>query len=257
MWLCGGVWMLFSRSLGICRGGGTTLITGQNKKKRATIAAVLKVTQRTVIFGDSKYVLDSVKGEAHKWRRNGWCGPQGPVPNSMLWQALLQVIDSTPQLIKWAWSPSHQGIPTVWLTLNCCFPGRACGTFAAWCQVFLTYELFYELYGPRFTTGAFVPAHCMGHSRRERRSTTREARGGGGATTNGLDATTPPTICQNSGGGHFFGGVQPGVGGGGVPAGGRGGSGRGSGGRPARGEGGGLGLGSPSWWNQSWFYNPF
>ena len=63
---------------------------------------------------------------------------------------------------------------------------------------------------------------------------------------------------------------------GGVPAGGRGGGGscrgsgggcsyRGSGGgrlaggqgASSQGWGGGLGLGSPSWWNQSWFYNPF
>ena len=78
---------------------------------KAAIAAVLKLTQRSVIFGDSKNVLDGVKGEAYKWRRNGWCGPKGPGPNSMLWEALLRVIDSTPHLIKWAWSPSHQGIP--------------------------------------------------------------------------------------------------------------------------------------------------
>ena len=46
-----------------------------------------------------------------------------------------------------------------------------------------------------------------------------------------------------------------------------GGSCRGSGGGLAGGQGGvqlrvgggglGLGLGSPSWWNRSWFYNPF
>ena len=110
----------------------------------------------------------------------------------------------------------------------------------------------------------------------------------GGATTTGLDATHPPTIFQNSpggGGGGGGGGAQLGGSsrgsGGGVPPGGRGGgcscrgsgggcscrgagggSGRGSWGCPATGEGGGggwlgLGLRSPSWWNQSWFYNPF
>ena len=90
----------------------------------------------------------------------------------------------------------------------------------------------------------------------------------GGATTNGPDATTPPAICQNSGGGGGGGGGSwgggPAGGRGGVPAGGGGGGcsyrGSGGGGRPARGEGGGglgLGLGSPSWGNQSWFYNPF
>ena len=90
----------------------------------------------------------------------------------------------------------------------------------------------------------------------------------GGATTTVPDATHPPTIFQNFGGGAVGGGVQLGVGagggvvpaggqGGGVPTGGQGGSGRGSGGRPAKGEGGGVRLRSPSWWNQSWFYNPF
>ena len=101
----------------------------------------------------------------------------------------------------------------------------------------------------------------------------------GGATTTGPDATYPPAICQNSGGGGGGGGgqswrgVRPGVGGG-VRLGVGGGSYQGSGGvlpgvgggvwpvvRGAsdgvRGGGLGLGLGSPSWWNQSWFYNPF
>ena len=93
----------------------------------------------------------------------------------------------------------------------------------------------------------------------------------GGATTTGPDATHPPTIFQNLGGGEGQ------LGGRGVPPGGGEGSGRGSGGggvwqgvgggglagghggiQPGvRGEGLGLGLGSPSWWNQSWFHNPF
>ena len=77
-------------------------------------------------------------------------------------------------------------------------------------------------------------------------------RGGGGATTNGPDATSPQLSVKTRGGGGQLGSgggmFLPGVGGG---------SGRGVRGRPARGEGGGLGLGSPSWWNQSWFYNPF
>ena len=58
--------------------------TNNMAELEAAIAAVMKVTWRTVVFGDSKYVLDGVKGEAYKWRRNGWCGPKGPVPNSML-----------------------------------------------------------------------------------------------------------------------------------------------------------------------------
>ena len=59
----------------------------------------------------------------------------------------------------------------------------------------------------------------------------------------------PPSYLSKLGGGGG-GGVKPGVGGGSC---------RGSGGGlPGVGGGGlGLGLGSPSWWNQSWFYNPF
>ena len=55
-------------------------------------------------------------------------------------------------------------------------------------------------------------------------------------------------------------GLAGGPGGGGGVAGGRGGGLAGGHGgiQPGvRGEGLGLGLGSPSWWNQSWFYNPF
>ena len=76
--------------------------TNNRAELKVAITAVLKVRQRTVIFGDSEYVLDGVKGEAYKWRRNGWCGPKVLVPNPTLWEALLQVIDSTPHLIKWA-----------------------------------------------------------------------------------------------------------------------------------------------------------
>ena len=90
----------------------------------------------------------------------------------------------------------------------------------------------------------------------------------GGATTTGPDATHPPSyLSKLVGGGQLGGGpaggrgggVLPGVGGGGVFVPGVGGGGLAGGQRgvqPVRG-GGGLGLGSPSWWNQSWFYNPF
>ena len=103
----------------------------------------------------------------------------------------------------------------------------------------------------------------------------------GGATTTGPDATPPPSYLSKLGGGGPAGGrggVKPGVGGGGEPGVRGGGSNRGSGGGLAGGQGGvqpgvrggagsglwfrlglglALGLGSPSWWNQSWFYNPF
>ena len=39
------------------------------------------------------------------------CLPTGPVPNLDLWEALLLAIDMAQHLIRWAWSPSHQGIP--------------------------------------------------------------------------------------------------------------------------------------------------
>ena len=67
---------------------------------------------------------------------------------------------------------------------------------------------------------------------------------GGGATTTGPDATPPQLSFKTWGGGCWGGG---GV----VPVGGR------EGVWLGMGWGGlGLGLGSPSWWNQSWFYNP-
>ena len=59
-----------------------------------------------MIFGKSKYVLDGIQGEAYKWQCNSWCGPKSSV------EALLQTIDSISHLIKWMWSPSHQGIPS-------------------------------------------------------------------------------------------------------------------------------------------------
>ena len=38
---------------------------------KAAISAVVKVTQKTIIFGEPHYILDGVKG--YEWRRNGWC----------------------------------------------------------------------------------------------------------------------------------------------------------------------------------------
>ena len=64
--------------------------TSNRAELKAAIAAVLEVTHRPVIFGDSKYVLDGVQGEVYQWCRNGWCGPKGPIPNSMPWEALLK-----------------------------------------------------------------------------------------------------------------------------------------------------------------------
>ena len=71
----------------------------------------MKVTQNTVIFGDSTYVLDGVAGKAYMWRRMQWCPPTILVPNSDLWEALLLAIDRTQHIIRWAWTPLHQGIP--------------------------------------------------------------------------------------------------------------------------------------------------
>ena len=85
--------------------------TSNRAELKAAISAVVKVTQKTVIFGDSTYVLDGVAGKAYSWRRMQWCLTTGPVPNSDLWEALLLAIDSTRHVIRWAWSPSHQGIP--------------------------------------------------------------------------------------------------------------------------------------------------
>ena len=53
------------------------------------------MTLRTVILSESKYVLNGVLGEAYKWRRNVLYGPKGPIPDSMPWEALMQVFDST------------------------------------------------------------------------------------------------------------------------------------------------------------------
>ena len=84
--------------------------TNNRAELKAAISAIVKVTQKTVIFGDSTYVLHGVAGKAYTWRRLQWYLPTGPVPNSDLWEALLLVIDMAQHMIRWAWSPSHQGI---------------------------------------------------------------------------------------------------------------------------------------------------
>ena len=104
MWGGGGLWLLFLGQLGIRCLEEDECETKSGAKFKAIIAAIVKVTQRIVIFEDSKYVHNGEQGDAHKWRHNGWCGYKGPVPNSMLWGAQVQVIDLTPHLIRWAWS---------------------------------------------------------------------------------------------------------------------------------------------------------
>ena len=77
--------------------------------------------------------------------------------------------------------------------------------------------------------------------------------GGGGRLQPVLMRPTPQLSFKTWGGGgrgRGWGGVVPTGGQRGVWPGVRGASSQGWG-------GGGLGLGSPSWWNQSWFYNPF
>ena len=108
------------------------------------------------------------------------------------------------------------------------------------------------------------------------RSLEKEGRGGARGGTGGqlqpvLMRPTPQLSFKTWGGGGGQLGGGPAGGRGGVWPGVGGGSGRGSGGGSSRGSGGvqpgvrggglglgfRLGLGSPSWWNQSWFYNPF
>ena len=85
--------------------------TNNRAKLKAAILAVVKVTQKTIIFGFSHYALDGVAGKAYEWLRQPWCLSMGPVLNFDLWETLLLAIDSAQHVIRWAWSPSHQGIP--------------------------------------------------------------------------------------------------------------------------------------------------
>ena len=85
--------------------------TNNRAELKAAISAVVKVSQKTAIFGDSTYVLDGVAGKAYTGRRLQWCLPTGPVPNSDLWEAVLHAINMVPHVVSWTWSPSHQGIP--------------------------------------------------------------------------------------------------------------------------------------------------
>ena len=57
----------------------------------------------------------------------------------------------------------HHGVTsTIWLLLNCCFPGGSFGTFAKLVSGFLTCEFFYASCGLRGTSEAQVPACCLG-----------------------------------------------------------------------------------------------
>ena len=84
--------------------------TSDRAQLKGAISAVVKGSQKTVIFGDSTYVLEGVAGKAYTWRRLQECLPTGPVLNSNLWEALLLVVARAQHVIRWAWSPSHQGI---------------------------------------------------------------------------------------------------------------------------------------------------
>ena len=41
--------------------------TNNRAELKAAISAVVKVTQKIIIFGDSQYVLDGVAGKAYEW----------------------------------------------------------------------------------------------------------------------------------------------------------------------------------------------
>ena len=76
----------------------------------AVIKAIDMATGKVVIVSDSQYVYRGINNWMHKWRKNGWLTPQGPVNNTDLWVHLLVSLDLCSPTIKWLWCPSHTGI---------------------------------------------------------------------------------------------------------------------------------------------------
>ena len=54
------------------------------------------------VFSDSKYVVDSIcKGWAASWKKNGWIRKNKLVPNSDLWEILLDLIFEHKVSLNW------------------------------------------------------------------------------------------------------------------------------------------------------------
>ena len=65
---------------------------------------------KVLIVTDSEYVYKGVLGGAHKWRRHGWRGSDGPVADASLWKRVLALLECVRCELQWVHVPSHIGI---------------------------------------------------------------------------------------------------------------------------------------------------
>lgn len=70
--------------------------------------AALKQPCEVILYTDSRYVMDGIKGWIHNWKKSGWkTADKKPVKNADLWQRLDE--ETRRHKITWQWVRGHDG----------------------------------------------------------------------------------------------------------------------------------------------------
>ena len=92
--------------------GGEKATTNNRMELTAAIEglAALKEPCKVTLYSDSKYLVDAItKGWVYGWQQKGWKRGSDPVPNTDLWQRLLQLLKI--HEVELIWVRGHAGHP--------------------------------------------------------------------------------------------------------------------------------------------------
>jgi len=68
-------------------------------------------SSKIAICTASSYVYGGAAGSARRWKVRGWKNTKGAVvPNTALWEALIDELDRQGRVVEWVKIPSHVGI---------------------------------------------------------------------------------------------------------------------------------------------------
>lgn len=101
----------------VCELGGDAASTTNNRMEmQAAISALQSIADfrgKTILYTDSKYMVQGITSWVYQWSRNGWRTKEGKsVENQDLWEELKKTSDSLrgKLFLEWQHIPGHAGI---------------------------------------------------------------------------------------------------------------------------------------------------
>jgi len=90
-------------------GGKEEHTTNNRMELMGAIKAIESISDETIIYTDSEYVMKGITEWVHNWQRKNWkTAAKKPVLNQDLWQKLLDVCEG--KNIKWKYVAGHAGV---------------------------------------------------------------------------------------------------------------------------------------------------